>query len=296
MRILVAGAAGQLGRALLSAPFPAGWAVMGAGRDSFDITCPDQVARVLAEEGCALVVNAAAYTAVDRAESEPDAAFAINRDGAATLAAACAERGVPLIHLSTDYVFDGTSPDPYCEDDAVAPLSVYGVSKAAGEQAVRETLAAHVILRVSWLYGAERRNFVRSIATAVRQGRALRVVDDQIGALTHVDDVAAAIVATAQRSVAGTMEWGTYHFATRGAASWHGVAVQVLALMAEWGYNRVLIEAVDSAVNPLPARRPANSRLDCTKFDRMVGAPRPDWREKLAPTLRQILDVMGEGA
>lgn len=293
MRILVVGAAGQVGRALLAAPFPAGCTVVGAGRGSIDLTRSEQIAEGLAGSRCALVVNAAAYTAVDLAESEPEAAFAVNRDGVSTLASLCAERGIPLLHLSTDYVFDGLSPAPYREDDPTAPLSVYGASKAAGEQVLRERLEAHVILRVSWLYADEGHNFVRSIARVALAGGALRVVDDQIGAPTHAGTVASAIAAIAGRIAEGRMEWGTYHFAARGAASRYDVAVQMLALMDEWGYKRGSIEAVGSAGHPLPARRPANSRLDCAKFDRVIGLTRPDWQTPLEPTLRQILERIG---
>lgn len=280
----------------MAGPFPADYTVVGTDRDALDLTRPDQVAQGLADSGFSLVVNAAGYTAVDRAESEPEAAFTVNRDGIAHLAAACAERRVPLVHLSTDYVFDGSSPTPYREDDPVAPLSVYGASKAAGEQVLRQTLAAHVILRVSWLYGAEGRNFIRSIAGAALAGRPLRVVNDQTGAPTHVDSVAAAIAAIAAQVAAGTMAWGTYHFAARGEASWYQVASLMLDLMEVWGYSRVPITAVSSAEYSLPARRPANSRLDCGRFDRLIGSARPEWQQPLTSTVRRVLERMGDGA
>lgn len=296
MRILVTGAAGKLGQALDRAPRPAGAAMVGLDRRALDITDAAQVARALAEMPCRLVVNAAAHTAVDRAEAEPDAAFAVNRDGAAILAAACAARGLPLIHVSTDYVFDGAKPAPYGEDDRVAPLSVYGASKAAGEAAIRAALPEHVILRVSWVFGGSGPDFVRAIAAAARAGSELRVVDDQIGAPTHVDDIAAAIWALAARIDAGTLPWGTYHYAASGAATRFEWARQMLVLMGEWGYKVPGLRPAASADFPRPARRPANSRLDCAKFDAVLGLARPHWTARLAPALRRVLDDGDEGS
>ncbi|WP_041039910.1 dTDP-4-dehydrorhamnose reductase [Paramagnetospirillum magnetotacticum] len=294
MRILVCGAQGRLGRALGCAELPEGTALTGLGRQQLDITDPDAVERALDRDSWSLVINAAAYTAVDRAESERDAAFAVNGTGPAHLARACATRGVPLIHISTDYVFDGTAPDPYPEDHPMAPLSVYGASKAAGEEAVRSLNPDHAIMRVSWLYGGQGGDFVRAIAGAIRAGRHLRVVSDQTGALTHADCVAQAALALGAKMVNEGLERGTYHFAASGAANWHEIAAVILAEMVQLGYKKVPLEAITATEYGLPAVRPANSRLDCGKFDRLVGLPRPHWQTMLVPQLRRILSEQGE--
>lgn len=292
MRVLIVGAGGQLGRTLLAGAFPRGVTVVGVGRDTLDITRADQVSQVLSGSCCSLVINAAAYTAVDRAEVEAEQAFAVNRDGPTLLAATCARLGVPLVHLSTDYVFDGLAAIPYGEDAPLSPLSIYGASKAEGELAVRREHRQHVILRVAWLYGADGPSFVHAITRAALEGCPLRVVNDQIGAPTHVAEVARAIAAITARINAGAMEWGTYHFTARGEASRYAIACYILAQMVKKGYKERSIQAISSGDYPLSVIRPLNSLLDCTKFDRLVGLARPDWREPMAATVAAILERM----
>ena len=189
-RVLVLGRNGQVARALAEVGWPEGISLSCYGRDEIDLAEPAGVARAIVRRAPDLVINAAAYTAVDRAESEPEAACAVNRDGAGEAARACADLGVPLSHLSTDYVFDGSKQGPYVEDDAVNPLCVYGASKEAGEQAVRAALPAHLIMRSAWIYAAQGQNFVRTMLRLAHEGAEIRVVDDQRGCPTAAFDIA----------------------------------------------------------------------------------------------------------
>lgn len=289
--VLVIGCRGQIGRELMAARMPAGVSRLGLGRGDLDLTDRDAVGRLIGRCRPALIVNAAGYTAVDRAESEPRAAFAVNADGPAGLAEAAAAAGSALIHLSTDYVFDGTKADAYTEDDPVGPLGVYGASKAAGEQAVRERLARHVILRTSWVFGAHGTNFIK---TMLRLGRArdrLRVVADQRGCPTGAADIAAAIIGIARQLLTEGRGgvWGTYHFAGRGATTWHGFAEAIFERAAPlWG-RRPEVVPIATADYPTPARRPASSVLDCTRFERTFGLPRRPWTEQLDAVLPSLL-------
>jgi dTDP-4-dehydrorhamnose reductase len=288
MKLLVLGAGGQVGHELCRLAWPAGYRVAGFDRAGLDITEREAVAAAVARERPDIVVNAAAYTAVDRAESEPAAAWAGNCTGPANIAAACAEAGIPLIHLSTDYVFDGTKRSPYREDDPVAPLGVYGQSKEAGDRAVREALPEHVILRTAWVYGAHGHNFVKTMLRVAAERPVLRVVADQTGSPTCAADIAAAIAAVVRQLASGNQGWGTYHFAGGGAVSWHGFAETIFEFAAPWRGPPPRVEPITTADYPTPARRPANSVLDCTKINETFGiAPRP-WREALTDVIREI--------
>jgi dTDP-4-dehydrorhamnose reductase len=289
MKLLVTGAGGQVGHELSRLAWPAGYAIAACDRARLDITDRAAVFAALGRERPDIVVNTAAYTAVDRAESETEAAWAANRDGPANLAAACREAGIPLVHLSTDYVFDGEKPGPYREDDPVAPLGVYGRSKEAGERAVRETLREHIILRTAWVYGAHGHNFVRTMLRLAAERPVLRVVADQHGSPTGAADIAAAIAAIVAQLATGDAAWGTYHFAGGGATTWHGFAEAIVALAAPWRRGPPpKIEAITTAEYPTPARRPKNSVLDCTRIAAAFGiVPRP-WRDALAEVIREI--------
>ncbi len=294
-RIVVFGAGGQVAAALLRLAPPPGFALCGVTRADADITRADRVRAILAEPGVAIAVNAAAFTDVDGAERTPDAAFAANRDGPAVLAELCAGRGIPLIHLSSDYVFDGAKPGPYVEDDPVSPLGVYGVSKAAGEAAVRDRLAAHVILRTSWVFSAEGRNFVRTMLLVARERDEVRVVDDQIGCPTPAGDVAAAVLAIAARlsTRPPAAPWGTFHFCAAGAVSWRGFATAIFAeARAVGGLRAPKVTAITTADWPTPARRPANSVLDCSKIGAVYGIGQRPWRDGLV----QVVTELGQPA
>jgi len=284
-RVLVVGGRGQVARALAGAGWPEGISLSCCGRDEIDLAQPKSVAGEVARRTPDLVVNAAAYTAVDRAESEPEAAFAVNRDGPAALAEVCAELGVPLIHLSTDYVFDGCKDGAYVEDDPVNPLSVYGASKEAGERAVRGILSAHVILRSAWIYAPEGKNFVRTMLRLARESPEIRVIADQRGCPTAASEVARAIVAASGRLLAGSGEFGTFHFCGTGSTSWHGFAQAIFQLSQ--GPQPKLI-AIPTSAYPAPARRPANSVLDGAKFRQLYGVAARPWRESLAGCVAEI--------
>ena len=288
MKLLVLGAGGQVGHELCRLAWPAGYSIAALDRAGVDITEREQVFAAVARERPDIVVNAAAYTAVDRAESEPDIAWASNCTGPANLAAACHDTLIPLIHLSTDYVFDGSKEGAYREDDPVKPLGVYGKSKEAGDRAVREALPRHVILRTAWVYSAHGHNFVRTMLRLGQERPVLRVVADQIGSPTSARDIAAAIGVIVRQLGAGKDSWGTYHFAGGGAVTWHGFAEAIFELAAPWRGPPPLVEAIATADYPTPARRPANSVLDCRRIGEAFGiVPRP-WREALAEVIREI--------
>lgn len=287
MNLLVLGAAGQIGRELCRLSWPAPYQIVGVDRAEVDISREEAVADAVRRERPDIIINAAASTAVDRAESEPEAAFAVNAAAPGYLAAACKLARIPLIHISTDYVFDGTKQTPYREDDPVNPLGVYGRSKEAGDRAVRAVLAEHVILRTAWVYSAHGHNFVRTMLRLGSERPVLRVVADQIGSPTSAADVARAIAAIVQRLTAGDRHFGTYHFAGAGAVSWHGFAEAIFELAAPWRGAPPRVEAITTAEYPTPARRPSNSVLDCAHIGEVFAIhPRP-WRKALA-------DVIGE--
>lgn len=263
---------------------------IGLARGRLDITDRAAVLDRLRAAAPDVVVNCAAFTAVDAAEADPAAAFAINRDGAANMAASCAALGLPLVHLSTDYVFDGEKGLPYGEDDAVAPLNVYGASKAAGEQAVRDRHAEHLILRTSWLYAAHGRNFVRTMLAMIGRPE-IRVVDDQQGCPTAASDLAATILALAERAAGPGCAWGTYHCCNAGGATWFDLASAVLqaAAVASPGAPAPRLVPVTTADFPRPARRPRRSVLDCRRLAASFGIEMRPWGEALADVLGELL-------
>jgi dTDP-4-dehydrorhamnose reductase len=290
MKLLVLGAAGQVGRELCRLTWPAGTHLTTLDRAEIDIADHNAVCAAVVGERPEIVINAAAYTAVDRAESEPEAAWAANCTGPANLAMACRDAAIPLIHLSTDYVFDGSKRGPYREDDPVRPLGVYGKSKDAGDRAIQEALPEHVILRTAWVYSAHGHNFVKTMLRLATERPVLRVVADQTGSPTGAADIAAAIGEIVRQIRAGNTKWGTYHFAGAGAVSWHGFAEAIFELAVPWRGPAPRVEAIATAEYPTPARRPANSVLDCSRIGEAFGiAPRP-WRAALAEVVQELLE------
>jgi dTDP-4-dehydrorhamnose reductase len=284
--ILVVGETGQLARELARAAWTPEVELTFAGREIIDLGRPETATAVVAALNPDVVINAAAYTAVDKAESDEEYAALVNCDGPAALARAAAAAGARLIHVSTDYVFDGTKPGPYSEDDPVAPASVYGRSKEAGERAVREALGAHFILRTSWVYSPFGNNFVKTMLRFGAEREEMRVVADQHGCPTAAADIAAAIV----RLAAADHGWGTYHYSGAGPTTWHGFAEAIFAGAAVRGAKvpaRVL--AIGTADYPTPALRPANSVLDCTRIDRVHGIVARNWREALDGCLDALI-------
>lgn len=289
MKVLVLGSNGQLGFELMRASWAPGTDVVGLPYPEFDVTRPGDVEKAIAAHAPDLLVNATAHTAVDKAESEVDLSFAINRDGPGAMAAACAARGIPFIHVSTDYVFDGTKDGIYTEDDPINPLGVYGASKAAGEEAVRAATPEHVILRTSWVYSAYGNNFVKTMLRFGKEREEMRVVADQHGSPTAAADLAAAIV-----HIAGTIEktgaaaWGTYHLTGSGYTTWHEFAEHIFRRLEERTGKRPRLTAIGTADYPTPARRPANSRLDCSRAKERLGVSCPPWRESVDRVIDEL--------
>ncbi len=293
MKILVSGANGQVAWELSRRGARQGSDILALDRAALDITDQSAVKRTVGRSDAALVVNGAAYTAVDQAESESEQAFAANRDGPANLASACAEAGIPLIHISTDFVFDGEKKGPYLEADQVSPLSVYGKSKAAGEVAVRERLREHIIFRTSWVYGVHGRNFVKTMLRLGREKDVIQVVADQYGCPTYAADLAETILKiAAQMRENRQIAWGTYHYCGRGVTSWYGLAKEILSLAKRYTSLRVkTLEAISTADYPTPAKRPLNSALDCSLVEKTFDIHPKPWRESLAHMIKMMFSV-----
>ncbi|HMA16503.1 MAG TPA: dTDP-4-dehydrorhamnose reductase [Kiloniellaceae bacterium] len=286
MTLLLLGAEGQVGREVAALAAARGLPITALARRDLDIT--DRAAvRQAVDAGASTVVNCAAYTAVDRAESEEARAMAVNRDGAGFVAEACEAAGAALIHLSTDYVFDGRKGSPYREDDAVAPLNVYGRSKLAGEEAVRAACPAHAILRTSWVFGAEGANFVKTMLRLGAERDELRVVADQFGCPTPAAALAERILAVAERIAPES--YGTWHCAGAERTSWFDFAVAIFAAQREInGQPRPKLTPIATADYPTAARRPVDSTLDSTRFQATFATGAIDWRAGLKDVLHRL--------
>jgi dTDP-4-dehydrorhamnose reductase len=291
IRIAVTGKHGQVARALFEAGTSAGIEIVPLGRPELDLEVPHTVQATLTAAHPNLVVNAAAYTAVDQAEREPAKATAVNERGAAMVAAAARELGVPVIHLSTDYVFDGTKATPYVEEDPVAPSNVYGASKFAGEQAVAAATLDHLILRTAWVYAPYGNNFVRTMLALARTRHEVRVVVDQRGCPTYAPDIAVAIIALAQNllnSPSNRQLRGVFHLASSEETTWADFAVAVFAFLAAKGLPTPVVVPISSSDYPTAARRPANSRLDSGKLLLIHGLALPSWRASIKLCLERL--------
>lgn len=292
MRIYVIGAEGQVARSLREAASRHGEIVLGCGhRPDIDILNPTSVQAALERFRPDIVVNPAAYTAVDRAEDEPDQAFAVNRDGAGIVAAAAAGLDAPIIHFSTDYVFDGLKPSAYVETDAVTPQSVYGHSKLAGERSVAAANPNHLILRTSWVYAPFGNNFVRTMLRLGGERDVVRVVDDQVGCPTYAPDIADAVLAIARRicDVADRAKYiGVYHLAGPDDVTWCGFARAIFNASAARGGRAVRVDPIASLEYPTRAARPANSRLATGKLASDFGVRLPAMESSLANCLDRL--------
>ena len=293
MRVLLTGANGQVGWELAKLAAKKGFGILALDRAALDLTDSSSIHREVSGSGASVVVNAAAYTAVDQAESEPELAFAVNRDGPGYLASACAETGIPLIHISTDFVFNGKKRDPYLETDKVSPLNVYGKSKAAGEVVVGERLRQHIILRTSWVYGAHGHNFVNTMLRLGQEKERVRVVNDQYGCPTHAVDIAEAILTIADQIVRGRqINWGIYHYCGKGVTTWYGFAQAIFALVNPYTSLKVKrIEPIRTAEYPTPAERPASSVLDCSLLEKEFGIRSRPWSESLARMIKEMFSI-----
>lgn len=284
---VVTGGSGQLAQAIARA---AGPEVHVVGRPDFDYDRPETIAGLFAGGAPPLVINAAAWTAVDAAESDEAGARRANTEGPARLAALCAAHGTDLIHISTDYVFDGEKRAPYTEADPTGPTGVYGRTKLEGERAVQAALPGAVILRTSWVYAERGRNFLLTMLNAARRNPTLRVVADQRGCPTNADDLARAVlgVALAGRRPDAPVHGGIYHACGTGETTWHGFAEAIFAEAARHGWPAPSVTPIATADWPTPARRPADSRLDCTKLHETFGLRLPPWRDSLARAVASV--------
>ena len=293
MRILVIGYKGQLGHELFARGANKGFEIIKTDLPDFNITDQQAVQIKIKETRADLVLNASAYTAVDKAESEPALAFAVNRDGPKFLAASCAENNIPLIHISTDYVFDGNKEGPYMEADPVSPIGIYGRSKEAGECEIRNHLHEHIIIRTAWLYGVHGNNFVKTMLRLGLEKENLNVVDDQFGCPTNAADLADAILIMADTICKEKdVKWGTYHYCGKGQTSWHGFAEMIFKLAKQNIKLKIKqVTPIPASAYPTPAQRPANSVLDCSLIlDNFNIQTRP-WLESLEEMIK-CLDSM----
>jgi dTDP-4-dehydrorhamnose reductase len=284
-RLLVTGGSGQVGGAVVAAASHFGFDVMAPARSALDLENPGDIAALVASEPWAAVINCAAYTAVDKAEAEPGRAHAINAIAPGLFAEATAKLAIPLIHVSTDYVFAGDKPEPYVETDVIAPLGVYGTTKQAGEAAVRAGNSNHAIIRTAWVVSAKGANFINTMLRLAETRDELDVVNDQFGNPSSATDIAAALLTVAQSRVKG----GTWHFVNSDDASWYDLANFIFAKSAEQGHKTPRLNAIPTSAYPTPAKRPANSRLSTAKFQQDFGLTPRHWHDSIGEILIERL-------
>ena len=287
--ILVTGGSGQVGTGIVQAN-RGRFEIIAPPRGELNLADRNSIEAMLDARDWSAIINSGAYTAVDKAESEKDAAFAINGEAPGIIAKAAAGRGIPLLHVSTDYVFDGSKDSFYNEDDPVAPLGVYGASKEAGERAVRDAGGSHLILRTAWVVSPWGNNFIKTMLRLGAEREKLGVVADQIGCPTSAADIAETLLALTERLLSGkNAPTGTYHFVNAGQASWHDLATHVFKRAAQHGRAAPKVDTITTADYPTPAKRPANSRLATDKIARDFDiAPRP-WQDAIDDILKTLL-------
>ena len=290
MKILITGAQGQVGKELVSIA-KQHYDVISAGRDELDITQEKNVTEYIESSQPDIVINAAAYTAVDKAEEDQEMAYAINRDGAKNLASACAQHNIPLLHISTDYVFNGEKTGAYSETDDVSPLGIYGDSKWQGEEAIREHLSQHIILRVAWVFGAQGNNFVKTMLRLAKDRDELNVVADQFGGPSAAKDIAKTLihlVGIYQKDK--ILQWDTYHYCGTAKTSWYDFAKEIFRQANDIGLinKNIRVNAITTAEYPTLAKRPQNSMLNCEKIKNTFGIDMPDWHEGLNEVLTEL--------
>ncbi|TDK39147.1 dTDP-4-dehydrorhamnose reductase [Rhizobium deserti] len=293
-RYLVTGLQGQVVQSLIErAAGHVDVELIAAGRPELDLSRPESVQSAVFSAKPDLIISAAAYTAVDQAESDESAAFAANAQGPDALAKAAARLGIPIVHLSTDYVFDGSKATPYTELDPVAPLGVYGRSKLEGEYAVASATDNHVILRTAWVYGPFGKNFLKTMLKAAESRAQFNVVDDQNGNPTSSIDIADALLAISRNiiSLPDSALRGVFHMTAKGEATWADFAREIFKTSLANGGPSAHVTSIPSSAYPTPARRPANSRLDCGKLERAHSISLPDWHLSTASTVARLVDV-----
>lgn len=276
MNILVTGKDGQVGRALQAIADQQNVTVFALNRANLDITDKNSVREAFAKYDPDIVINAAAYTAVDKAEEEQEAAYAVNKEGPSNLADACNQQNIPILHISTDFVFDGNKSGPYMETDDCNPLSIYGTSKWDGEMEVALKCSKHIILRTAWVFGGEQ-NFVKTMQRLATTRNELSVVDDQRGGPTAANDIAECLLTIAKAVGAKDFNsWGIYHYCGAPSLSWYEFAREILK-----NDPKVTVKPIPTTSYPTPARRPANSVLECQKIKDVFGISQPDWHQAL---------------
>jgi len=292
IKILVIGSHGQLARSLLAITPPEPFTMVCASRPETDLTKPETLAQTLADHAPHFVVNAAAYTHVDDAETHEDAAFAVNTHGVEVLASLCAAQQIPLIHVSTDYVYDGAKETAYTESDSTAPIGVYGQSKLAGEEAIRASGCQHIILRTAWVYSPYGNNFVKTMLHVAQSRDELSVVNDQYGCPTYASHLAAGILEIIQtlndRAISEDV-WGTYCMAGSGQSNWHEFAIEIFRQSAKLGGPIATVNPIPTSAYPTRARRPVNSRMNCDKLERAFGVRLPDWHEGTMQCVKKLM-------
>ena len=293
MKLVVTGQAGQLAQSLAERGLRAGVEIVRLARPEIDLLDPDLVARAVEDARGHVVINAAAYTAVDKAESEPELALRINGAGARAVAAAAAKIGLPVVQISTDYVFDGALGRPYREEDPTAPVSAYGRSKLAGEQGVAEANSRHVIARTAWVYSPFGQNFLKTMLRLGLTRSEISVVADQWGAPTSALDLADGLIAMARRIAAEPENeslYGVFHMTGSDYTTWAGFAAAIFEQAAALGRPPIKVIPISTAQYPTPAARPANSRLDVGKLARVYGVVLPEWRGAAQNCVARLLD------
>jgi dTDP-4-dehydrorhamnose reductase len=291
MIVLVLGGHGQLARSFAEAYPPASVRIIIQGRPTLDLLNPESITQTLDRVTPDIVVNAAAYTAVDKAESEPELAFAVNSEGVRRLATECASRDTPIVHLSTDYVYNGTKQGPYLETDSANPISVYGRSKLSGEQKLAQVNPRHIILRTAWVHSPYGTNFVRTMLRLATARKELSVVDDQCGNPTYAPHLAQAILAIIEK-IGGEQSpispWGVYHAVGTGEATWFDFAQTIFRCHQALGHDIPSVRPITTAEYPSPAPRPANSRLNTDKLARTFGLRLPPWQQGVAECVQRL--------
>jgi len=286
---LITGGEGQLGLALQKIAREAGLSYVAPKRDELDLMHDASILQQVNAQDWACIINGAAYTAVDKAESEPALAHRINGEAVGALARAAAARHIPLIQISTDYVFSGDADRPYRVEDVTGPINVYGASKLAGEEAARAAGGRCVIVRTSWVVSPWRQNFVKTMLRLAAERSHLRIVGDQRGSMTSAEDLARAVWVMAMRLADGHAQGGTFHFANEGELSWAELASEIFRLSAARGGPSASVEPIATSDYPTPARRPYNSRLDLSALKPAFDlAPRP-WRDALSDIIAQLI-------
>jgi len=290
VKAIVTGSNGQAGKELCKKGRARGFDITALDLPDFDITDAEAVDEAVSRDNIVAVINAAAYTAVDRAESEPDTAFRVNQKGPANLAASCKKQGIPLVHISTDYVFDGSKKDAYIETDPVSPVGIYGKSKAAGERDVRTILKEHIILRTAWLCSEHGNNFVKTMIKLGQERDTIGVVADQYGCPTFAPDLAGAILdIIGQVSEKRDIPWGTYHYCGRGVTTWYDFAKKALEQAGEYTTLKVQqIVPLSTEEYPTPTQRPVNSAMDCSLIEKNFNIIPKLWQDSLNNLIERL--------